>query len=167
MNPVTLLRSTGCMLASICWLATAAVAAETAAPSDDAAALKAELMRTEDKLEMALRSFTVLSQENDALKAQVAQAAAARDAAVTEAAAAAAKVKGAEAAAAQAGKEMAAVRTAVAAREAENTRLREILRQTQDTNAALAAENARLKTEIGLAKPSPAGSYLPPANAKP
>jgi len=155
------------MLASICWLATAAVAAETAAPSDDAAALKAELMRTEDKLEMALRSFTVLSQENDALKAQVAQAAAARDAAVTEAAAAAAKVKGAEAAAAQAGKEMAAVRTAVAAREAENTRLREILRQTQDTNAALAAENARLKTEIGLAKPSPAGSYLPPANAKP
>ena len=155
------------MLASICWLATAAVAAETAAPSDDAATLKAELMRTEDKLEMALRSFTVLSQENDALKAQVAQAAAARDAAVTEAAAAAAKVKGAEAAAAQAGKEMAAVRTAVAAREAENTRLREILRQTQDTNAALAAENARLKTEIGLAKPSPAGSYLPPANAKP
>jgi chromosome segregation ATPase len=167
MNKVILLRSTGCALAVVCWLATAAVAAESAAPSDDVAALKANLAQTEDKLAMALRSFTVLSQENDALKAQLTQATAARDAAVTEAAAAAAKVKDAEASVAQASKEMAAVRTAAAAREAESARLREILRQTQDTNAALAAENARLKTELARAKSGGAGTYLPPASTRP
>jgi hypothetical protein len=167
MNPVTLLRFTGCTLASICWLAAAAMAAENAPSSDEVAALKADLARTEEKLEMALRSFTVLSQENDALKAQAAQVAATREAAVTVAAAAAARAKNAEAALAQTSKDTAAIRTAAAAREAENARLREILRQTQDTNAALVTENARLKTEIGLAKPSPAGSYVPPAKTKP
>jgi len=163
MNSVTLLRSIASTLAAICWLATAA--AENAPPSEDVAALKANLAQTEDKLAMALRSFTVLSQENDALKAQLAQATAARDAAVTEAAAAATKVKEADTAVAQASREMAAVRAAAAAREAESARLREILRQTQDTNAALAAENARLKTELARAKP--AGSYLPPASTRP
>ena len=167
MNSVTFLRSTGGALAAICWLAIVAPAAESAPPSDETAALKADLARTEDKLAMALRSFTVVSQETDALKAQVAQATAARDAAVAEAAAAAARAKDAEAAVARINTETAAVRTAAAAREAENARLREILRQTQDTNAALAAENARLKTEIGLARPSPAGSYLPPPKTKP
>lgn len=168
MNSATLLRSIACTLGSVfCLAASAALAAENAPPSNEVAALKADLAHAEEKLEMVLRSYTLATQENDTLKAQAAQAAATRDAAVTEAAAATARAKDAEAALAQMSKDTAAVRIAAAAREAENARLREILRQTQDTNAALAAENARLKTEIGVAKPSPAGSYIPPAKTKP
>lgn len=168
MNPATLFRSIACTLASVfCLAASGASAAENAPPSNEVAALKADLAHAEDELEMALRSYTLATQENDTLKAQAAQAAAARDAAVTETAAATARAKDAEAALARMSKDMAAVRLAAAPREAENARLREILRQTQDTNAALAAENARLKTEIGIAKSSPAGSYVPPAKTKP
>jgi len=63
----------------------------------------------------------------------------------------------------QTNNELAALRNSAAARDAEIARLRTILRQTQDTNAALAVENARLKTQVGVAKPSPAGTYVSPA----
>jgi hypothetical protein len=78
MNSATLFRSIACMLASVfCLTASGASAAETVPPSNEIAALKADLAHAEDKLEMALRSYTLATQENDTLKAQAAQAAAA------------------------------------------------------------------------------------------
>jgi chromosome segregation ATPase len=168
MNSVTLPRYAGRMLAVIgCFVVASSFAAQSAPPPDNIAALKSELSLAKEKLEMVLRSYTLTTQENDKLKAEISQAAAARDEAVTEAAAAKARAKEIDAALDKANQEMAALRAVAAPRDAENARLREILRQTQDTNAALAAENARLKTMVGVAKPSPAGSYVPPASANP
>jgi chromosome segregation ATPase len=151
------------LVSALCLAAVTAFSAENAAAPDDLARLKAELSNAEDKLEMVVRSYTLTTKENETLKTQAGAAATVRDAAVAEAAAATSRAQEAQTALEKAAQEVAALRTAMQVRETENARLREILRQTQDTNAALAAENARLKTEIGMHRPSPAGSYVPPA----
>jgi septal ring factor EnvC (AmiA/AmiB activator) len=162
MNFAPLYRPIACRFVAALFLTSTALATD-APPADNVAALKARLSQAEDKLEMVLHSYTLTTQGNDALKAQVAQAAAARDAAIADAATATARVKEVQAALEQTNNELAALRNSAAARDAEIARLRTILRQTQDTNAALAVENARLKTQVGVAKPSPAGTYVPPA----
>jgi chromosome segregation ATPase len=150
-----------------CLVAAASLAAAGTPPEDDVATLKARVSRAEEKLQMVLRGYTVTTQENDKLKAQVSQATAACSDAVTEAGAAKARLQEVQSALDKAQQELAALRTATAGRDAENARLREILRQTQDTNAALAAENARLKTTAGVSRPSPAGSFAAPAAPAP
>jgi chromosome segregation ATPase len=166
MNSVTLSHLAGRLFAVVsCLVAVASFAAEGTPPADDVATLKARLSRAEDKLEIVLHSYTLTTRENDKLKAQVSQTATACSEAVTEAAAAKARVQEVQSALDKAEQELATVRAAAALRDGESARLREILRQTQDTNAALAAENARLKTQAGVSKPSPAGSFAAPAPA--
>ncbi len=164
MNSATLPCFTGRWLAVLgCLVAATSFAADGAAPADDVATLKARLSRTEEKLDIVLRSYTLTTKENDQLKAQASQTATAHDEAVADAAAAKSRVQELQASLDAAQKELAMLRATANTHDVENARLREILRQTQDTNAALAAENARLKTQAGVARPSPAGSYAPPA----
>ncbi len=165
MKSVTLPRRARWFLAVVgCLAATAAFAADEAtAPVDDIATLKSKLGRAETKLEIVLRSYTLTTQENDRLKAEMSKAANTTEQAIGEANAAKAQARDAQAALEAAQKEAASSRAIAATKEAENARLREILRQTQDTNAALAAENARLKTQAGVGHPSPAGTYAPTA----
>ena len=138
---------TGRWLAIIgCLVAATAFAADATPPADDVASLKARLARAEDKLDIVLRGYTLAQKENDQLKQQALQAATARDEAVADADAAKARAQEMQAALEAAQKEMAAVRAAAGPRDAENARLRELLRLTQDTNAALSAEIAQLRT---------------------
>ncbi len=168
MNSVTLSHLARRLLTAFsCLVAVAAFAAEGTPPADDVGTLRARLSRAEEKLEIVLHSYTLTTQENDKLKTQVSQTATACSEAVTEAGAAKARVQEVQSALDKSEQELATLRTAAAARDVENARLREILRQTQDTNAALAAENARLKTKIGVSKPSPAGSFAAPAASAP
>ncbi len=147
MNSAILPCFTGRWLAIVgCLVAATAFAADATPPADDVASLKARLARAEDKLDIVLRGYTLAQKENDQLKQQVTQAVAARDEAVADTAAAKARVQDMQAQLDAAQKEMAAVRATAGPRDAENARLRELLRLTQDTNAALAAENAQLKT---------------------
>ena len=152
-----------CLAIVGCLAAAASFAADGAAPTDDVATLKARLSRAEEKLDIVLRSYTLVTKENDQLKAQASLTATAHDEAVTDAASAKSRVQELQTSLDAVQKELATLRAAANTRDVENARLREILRQTQDTNAALAAENARLKTQAGVARPSPAGSYAPPA----
>lgn len=143
MNPASLIRWRAAGIAAAFLLFAASSPADDNAPaSGDVAALKSELVQTQDKLDMALRSYTLVSQENDKLKEQMAQN-------VTDAN----RLKEAVAAVEKAGQEVAALRAALQTREAENARLREVLRQTQDTNAALGTENAKLKARSGTGRP--------------
>jgi chromosome segregation ATPase len=164
MNSFTLSRFAGRTLAVFgCLVAAAAFAAEGASPTDDIATLKAKLSRADEELGIVLRSYTLTTQENEKLKAQISQIRGASD----ETAAVKARVQELQTSLDKAQKEAAAARDAATARDADNARLREILRQTQDSNAALASENARLKTKAGVATPSPAGSYAPAGNPAP
>ena len=149
MNSAILPCFTGRWLALVgCLVAATAFAADATPPADDVASLKAQLARAEDKLDITLRGYSMIQKENDQLKQQATMAATARDEAVADANAAKARMQEMQAALEAAQKEMAAVRAGAAPRDAENARLREILRQAQDTNAALAAENARLRSQV-------------------
>ena len=148
-----------------CLFAVSSFAADGTTAPDDVATLKSKLARAEDKLEIVLRSYTLTTKANDTLKEQASQAATARDEAVADAAAAKTRVQEIQASLDSIQKELATLRAAIGPRDTENARLREILRQTQDTNAELAAENARLKTQTGVTRPSPAGSYAPAAGS--
>ncbi len=94
---------------------------------------------TEAKLAGALRSFTLVQNENDDLKAQIDKLTAAKAALEDQVAA----LKNAVPIAAQA------------------QGLREQLRQTQEQLADLAAENARLRTAFALAGPAPGALAAP------
>lgn len=156
MNSATLPCFTGRWLAIVgCLVAATSFAADGTPPADDMPTLKARLARAEEKMDIVLRSYTLTTKENEQLKEQVTQASAARDEAVADAAAAKSRVQELQASLDTTQKDLAALRSAAGPRDAENARLREILRQVQDTNAALAAENSRLKTQ--LARPAPVG----------
>ena len=108
------------------------LAAPPAATGNDQTA---QLAEANDKLNTALRSYSLLQAENDQLK---------------EAAA-----KSAAAAQATAGKSAAEAAAQIAA-------LSEQLRQTQATAAALATENAQLKTRLAIVGPPPAAEHAAP-----
>jgi nucleoid-associated protein YgaU len=121
-----------------------APAPAAAEPAPDASAdLAKQLAAAEDKLAAALRSYTLLQNENDQLKASAAN---------TQAAAQAAADKTVAEAQITAGRVVSdALSQANAARDE--------ARQLQAQVAALAAENARLRTSLALAGPPP-GSTL-------
>ncbi len=110
---------------------------KTAAPAtDDPSELKRQLTDTETKLTVALRSYTVLSAENDQLKAAAAgRADSSRQAlAATEARAA----------------------TSVSAQAAQLAEVRDQLRQVQAQSAAYAEENFQLRTRLASGDSGPA-----------
>jgi len=156
MNSATLPCFTGRWLAIIgCLVAATSFAAEGTPAPDDVAALKARLARAEDRLDITLRGYTLIQKENENLKQQASLAATARDEATADSAAARTRIQELQTSLDNAQKELAAVRAAAGPRDAENARLREILRQTQDTNAALSAENAQLKSQVARPARSP------------
>jgi hypothetical protein len=106
-----------------------------------------QLADAQDKLSTALRSYTVLMDENSQLKD-----AAEKDAA--EKSALAAKLESAQ-------DTIAALRVQAAMAVQVET-LRTEVRQLQDQIAALSAENARLKLRAALAGPPPAGGMPVP-----
>jgi len=119
-------------------------ATATTTPAEGVAAIP--MSDTESKLAGALRSFTLVQNENDDLKAQ-------NDKLTAEKSALAA--------------ELAAAKTALPiAAQAEG--LREQLRQTQGQLAVYAEENARLRTALALAGPAPGALAAPePSRAVP
>jgi nucleoid-associated protein YgaU len=152
----------------------AAPATESAAPSAPAATgskpaaepavnpenhdtdLARQLAATKNKLSTVLRTYSLLEEENDRLKSAAGnreEAAAARSAneqALTEAQTAA------EAAEARATKAT-----------AQTAALRDALRQTQAQVAALAAENAQLRTRLALAGAPPGSMLAAPSRQAP
>ena len=102
---------------------------------------------TEAKLAGALRSFTLVQNENDDLKAQVDKLTAAKAALEDQ---------------------VASLKNVVPTA-AQVPALREQLRQTQEQLASLAAENARLRTAFALAGPAPGAlpRLSPPGRRRP
>jgi chromosome segregation ATPase len=152
-------------------LAQAAAATTTAAVStaataatgstDDAVRLKAELARAEEKVEMTVRSFALVQQENEKLKTQIAQADGERTTAIAQAQESGRRA--AEADVTRLNAELADTRDIATRAATETTSLREQLRQTQNTNASLTVDNARLRT--ALAQPGgtmPTGAGISP-----
>jgi len=95
-----------------------------------------KLAEVEDKLATTLRSFSLLQEENDRLKADAAQT-----------------VEAAHTAAAKSAADSA---TQISA-------LFNELRQTRAQLASLAAENSELKTRLALARPAPGGAFAAPS----
>jgi nucleoid-associated protein YgaU len=121
-------------------------------PGDEVARLKEELGRAEAKVEMTVRSFALAQQENERLKAQLEQAGPS-----------APQAHNAAATPAIAQLDFARVRADADKTAAEAASLRESLRQLQNSNANLAAENARLRTTMARAGGNlPAGSRAQP-----
>ena len=89
---------------------------------------------------MTVRSFALAQQENERLKAQI-----------DEGGTSASPARGGEAAVASSRQELTAVRADASQTVSEIASLRDSLRQMQNANASLAAENARLKTTAALA----------------
>jgi nucleoid-associated protein YgaU len=102
--------------------------------------LKEELARAEGKVEMTVRSFALAQQEIERLKVQIGQA----GMSATQAHNAETVLTGAQ-------QELAAVRADASKTAAETASLRDFLRQLQNANDSLAAENARLRTTVALA----------------
>ncbi|MBS0631536.1 MAG: LysM peptidoglycan-binding domain-containing protein [Verrucomicrobia bacterium] len=123
----------------------AAPAAEPA-KTEPAADLAQQLAETQDKLATALRSYSLLQTENDQLKAD----AATREAAVQ--AAADKTVSETQAAAAKTTSDALAQAAA----------LRDEVRQLQSQSAALAAENAQLRTRLALTGNPPGTTLVNP-----
>jgi chromosome segregation ATPase len=120
--------------------------------ADEVARLKEELGRAEARVEMTVRSFALAQQENERLKAQLEQAGPS-----------APQAHNAEAMPAITQQEPAAVRADAIKAAAETASLRDSLRQLQNSNASLAAENARLRTTMAMAGGNlPAGSRAQP-----
>ena len=134
--------------------ASASAATTLASPgsADEVARLKDELARTEAKVEMTVRSYALAQQENERLKAQLEQAGPSVP-----------PLHNAAATPAIAQQDLAGVRADADKTAAEAAALRESLRQLQNSNASLAAENARLKTAMAVAGGNlPAGSRAQP-----
>jgi chromosome segregation ATPase len=141
-------------LAQAASAAAATTVATVASPgsADEVARLKNELARTEAKVEMTVRGFALAQQENERLKAQLEQAGPS-----------APQAHNAAATPAIAQQDLAGVRADADKTAAEAASLRESLRQLQNSNASLAAENARLKTAMAVAGGNlPAGSRAQP-----
>ena len=152
----------------------AAVAAKPApAPGESVDDLKAKLADTQDKLDTALRSYTLLQQDLDTAKSSASKAAADADAKMatlqTEnlslkdqltAAVAAKHDQDATLAAAQ--QQVTDMRAKAISQGMEATALRDQLRQTQQQLAIFANENAQLKTKLAVALPPPASPYASP-----
>lgn len=102
-----------------------------AAPQDNSSALAA----VQDKLNTALRSYTLLQNENDRLKADAAHTAESAESSASKAAASAA---------------------------AQISALFDELRQTQAQSTSLAAENAQLRTRLALVGNPPGSSLTSP-----
>jgi chromosome segregation ATPase len=120
---------------------TATTVASTGAGSrEEVARLKEELARAEGKVEMTVRSFALAQQEIERLKVQIGQA----GMSATQAHNAETVLTGAQ-------QELAAVRADASKTAAETASLRDFLRQLQNANDSLAAENARLRTTVALA----------------
>ena len=120
--------------------------AESTPAADATADLAKQLADVENKLTTALRSYTLLQNENDQLKANAArdQAAvqAAADKAVTEAQGALAK-------------------TSIEAT-AQTSALSDEVRQLRAQASALAVENAQLKTRLAISGPPPGTTLVSP-----
>jgi len=120
-------------------------AAQAAATATDAGR---QLAEAQDKLSIALKSYSILQDENDQLKA------------------AAAKTAGDQAVLSE---QLESARSTIAslqsytATAAQVGPLRTQLRQAQDEAAQLAAENAKLRTRLALAAPAP-GATMPAPN---
>ena len=99
-----------------------------------------ELAETKDKLTTALRSYSLLEAENDRLKADAAKSA-------SESQATSAKMSAESA--------------------AQLSSLYDQLRQTRAQLAAVSAENADLRTRVGLASPTPGSALRNPSRVVP
>jgi len=125
----------------------AGAAAFAADAPPDGADLQKQLADAQDKLSTSLRSYSLLQDQVSQLKADADKSALEKSALATELDAANTTISGLRAQAAEA--------TQVDA-------LRGQLRQTQDALAALASENAQLRTRLALAGPSPSGASASP-----
>ena len=125
----------------------AGAAAFAADAPQDSADLQRQLSDAQDKLSTALHSYSLLQDEVNQLKADADKGAAEKTALTAQLDAANATIGGLRVQAAEA--------TQVDA-------LRSQLRQTQNELAALASENAQLKTRMALAGSSPAGGRASP-----
>ena len=125
----------------------AGAAAFAADAPPDGSDLQKQLADTQDKLSTSLHSYSLLQDEVSQLKADADKSALEKSALATELDAANTTIGGLRAQAAEA--------TQVEA-------LRSQLRQTQDALAALASENAQLRTRLALAGPSPSGASASP-----
>lgn len=118
---------------------------------DDLASLKQQLSETQERLDAALRSYTLLQDEHDKLKDESQKEA---DRLRDEAAQEQDRLKS------ESDRQIAALKAQVLA-------LSDQVRQLRDQVADLAAENANLKTRLVLAGPPPGGPAAPPARANP
>jgi nucleoid-associated protein YgaU len=117
------------------------------------ARLKEELGRAEAKVEMTVGNFALAQQENERLKAQLEQGGGKS----------AAQAHDTEAALARAKQELAAVQAEANRTATGSASLRDSLRQMQEANASVAAENVHLKAAMLLAGGNrPAGSGTAP-----
>ena len=143
------LRHLACFIFAATVAFSAAAADQTPAP--DAADLQRQLADTQDKLATSLRSYSLLQDENAQLKSDL-------DKAAAEKAALEARIE-------DANRQIATLKVE-AALAGQVRSLRTQLRQTQDEGAALATENARLRTLLALRAPPPAGSPAGPTRPK-
>jgi nucleoid-associated protein YgaU len=125
----------------------AGAAAFAADGPQDSADLQRQLSDAQDKLFTALHSYSLQQDQLGQLKADADKSAAEKSALAAQLDSANATISGLRL--------QAAAATQVDA-------LRSQLRQTQDELAALAAENAQLKTSMALSGPSPAGGNASP-----
>lgn len=125
----------------------AGAAAFAADAPPDSADLQKQLADAQDKLSTSLRSYSLLQDQVSQLKADADKSALEKSALATELDAANTTISGLRAQAAEA---------------TQVDSLRGQLRQTQDALAALASENAQLRTRLALAGPSPAGASASP-----
>ena len=125
----------------------AGAAAFAADATPDSADLQKQLADVQDKLSTSLNSYSLLQDQVSQLKADADKSALEKSALATELDAANTTIGGLRAQAAEA---------------TQVDSLRGQLRQTQDALAALASENAQLRTRLALAAPSPAGANASP-----
>ncbi|OIR09276.1 LysM domain/BON superfamily protein [mine drainage metagenome] len=151
----------------------AAAAKPAPAPGESVDDLKAKLADTQDKLDTALRSYTLLQQDLDTAKSGASKAAADADAKMAtlqtenlslkdQLTAAVAAKHDQDAALAAAQQQVTDMRAKAITQGMEATALRDQLRQTQQQLAIFANENAQLKTKLAVALPPPASPYASP-----
>ncbi len=152
----------------------APVAADSAASDKAIADLKAQLADTQDKLDTALRSYTLLQQDLDQAHDAATKAAADSDAKLStvqtenlslkdQLATATAEANDRASALTAAQQEITQLRAKAITQGMETTSLRDQLRQTQAQLTAFAEDNAQLKTKLAVALPPPSSAYPSPA----
>jgi chromosome segregation ATPase/phage tail protein X len=165
-------------LAQTAAAATTSLTAATAGSADEIVRLKQELAKSGDKVDMTVRSFALAQQENEQLKKQIEQSAgehttpgaqAQQELAAlrTQLAGATSSGEGTSAEVTRLNGELAAARDAAGKAAADNASLREFSRQTQNTGASLASENARLRTALAVASRAPAAATSQPTRPVP